>query len=765
MNYEEPETVEEFIAQNIRSKEDKNITLKKNEFESDDEFFSATEEDYEEDINESVETEFTSNQNSTNDQSSIDVPEYIFESENESEEEQVNDEIINEDKYHVQNHSTNKSFRKGPKNQNIPKFLTKKLISLDKPRRKNHNKVETYSDERRQVLNNDIKKRKLPAEKGVVFTEDWAIPRNLGEKTRAGLTTITNRNDPVSKRTRGYKNKRISRIGTSKIRAIYYKDAISNNRNLREKSKYMAAYKTELNNLVKNNVYDPQIQISKEKIEKEKVVPINSLFTVKRDGTYKARIVARGDLQHYTSFNSTDTALLSMESLKLFLSMALDADLHVRTMDISHAFLYAPIEEELYIIHPNNRGSITPLKRALYGLKQSPKNWNDTLRQFLNKFDFYDTEHSPGLFISRDKRKMIAAYVDDTLIAAKNEKEIDEIIKMFKKRFDLKIIGTMKNKKLCTDILGLDLAYDLQNNVATLSLESYIKNMETGYPEITKKKPEEVPHKCKYDFNPKRDKIDSENNQEIEKRIKYCQKITGQLTYLRSRGRMDLGFATAKISRLVQNPHSKVIKGAEKILRYLFAHKSIKTRFVKNTKNNPTITVLTDASNGTEFDDKSRAGIHIWYGENLFLSVSEKSGSVYTSSTEAELWAIYQGLIEALSLQRKIEEIKGYKPGIRIITDSKPSLDILRTIYSKPSQRMIGLKISSIKEIIRKNDAEMRKINSQDNVADQLTKPVSKQDFKELVKVIEGYITPKDLIPMTSQVNLVREVKTEVEPR
>ena len=255
-----------------------------------------------------------------------------------------------------------------------------------------------------------------------------------------------------------------------------------------------------------------------------------------------------------------------MDNPTLRIPIEPDADLHVRTMDISHAFLYAPIEEELYIVHPNNRGSVTPLKRALYGLKQSPKNWNDTLQQFLNKFDFYDTEHTPGLFISRDKRKMIAAYVDDTLIAAKNEKEIEEIIKMFKKRFDLKIIGTMENKKLCTDILGLDLEYDLQSNVATLSLESYIKNMETGYPEIVKMKPEEMPHKCKYGFNPKRDKIDSENKQEIERRIKYCQKITGQLTYLRSRGRMDLGFATAKIATLVQSPHSKVIRGAEKIL-------------------------------------------------------------------------------------------------------------------------------------------------------------------------------------------------------
>lgn len=155
--------------------------------------------------------------------------------------------------------------------------------------------------------------------------------------------------------------------------------------------------------------------------------------------------------------------------------MELDANLHVGTMDISLVFLYAPIEEELYIVHPNNRRTATPLNKALDGLKHPPKNWNDTSRQFLKKYNFYDTEHAPGLFISKDEEKIIAAYVDDTLIAAKNEEEIDKIIRMFQKSFDLKIIGIMNDRRLRTDILGLDLDYDLNKVVATLSLDLTLK--------------------------------------------------------------------------------------------------------------------------------------------------------------------------------------------------------------------------------------------------------------------------------------------------
>lgn len=80
-------------------------------------------------------------------------------------------------------------------------------------------------------------------------------------------------------------------------------------------------------------------------------------------------------------------------------------------------------------------------------------------------------------------------------------------------------------------------------------------------------------------------------------------------------------------------------------------------------------------------------------------------------------------------------------------------------------KNMLGPKISRLKEIIRWNDAEMRKNGGKENVTDQLTKPVLKQDFQKFLKVIDDNIIAKTLIPMTSQVNQIREVKPEVESR
>lgn len=239
--------------------------------------------------------------------------------------------------------------------------------------------------------------------------------------------------------------------------------------------------------------------------------------------------MARGDLQSENTYGDTDTSLLNMESLRLFLIMALEKGMHIyRTMDINHAFLYAPIEEELFIEHPKNRGMVKPLRRALYGLKQSPKNWNDTLRQFMNKNGYLDSFCSPGFYVQEDPNSMVAAYVDDTMIAGYEEDKIDEVIDMFEKEFELKIIGEMKNNILSTDVLGLDLDYDLDRGEATLSLESYIDRMIVDYPEFKNSK-EQTPHKSKYVFHPKKTPVDIKDESEKQEQIHYLQKILGKI--------------------------------------------------------------------------------------------------------------------------------------------------------------------------------------------------------------------------------------------
>ncbi|GMM58474.1 hypothetical protein DAKH74_050910 [Maudiozyma humilis] len=73
------------------------------------------------------------------------------------------------------------------------------------------------------------------------------------------------------------------------------------------------------------------------------------------------------------------------------------------------------------------------------------------------------------------------------MIAAESEEKIDEIIGKFEEEFELKIVGTMNEGILSTDILGLDLDYDRNKGEATLSLESYLNRIAKNYPDLIDK--------------------------------------------------------------------------------------------------------------------------------------------------------------------------------------------------------------------------------------------------------------------------------------
>jgi hypothetical protein len=73
-----------------------------------------------------------------------------------------------------------------------------------------------------------------------------------------------------------------------------------------------------------------------------------------------------------------------MASLRLFLAIATACDLDMCQLDIHTAFLYAPIMEGVYIRQPlgfsDDTSKVCNLKRCLYGLKQSPREFNMLLR-------------------------------------------------------------------------------------------------------------------------------------------------------------------------------------------------------------------------------------------------------------------------------------------------------------------------------------------------------------------------------------------------
>ena len=94
---------------------------------------------------------------------------------------------------------------------------------------------------------------------------------------------------------------------------------------------------------------------------------------------YKARLVAGGFMQEEgVDYTETYSPTVRFESIRMMTAAATSRNMHMEQMDVTTAFPYADLEEEVYLELPEEvfdvdmAGKVLRLIKALYGFKQSP---------------------------------------------------------------------------------------------------------------------------------------------------------------------------------------------------------------------------------------------------------------------------------------------------------------------------------------------------------------------------------------------------------
>ena len=87
---------------------------------------------------------------------------------------------------------------------------------------------------------------------------------------------------------------------------------------------------------------------------------------------------------------------------------------------------------------------VCKLKRSLYGLKQSPRCWNQTLHTQLMEMGFKQTPSEPCIYTSlSDGLCVLAVYADDILFAGKCSKKTAQVKAALARRFRVKNLGEL----------------------------------------------------------------------------------------------------------------------------------------------------------------------------------------------------------------------------------------------------------------------------------------------------------------------------------
>jgi hypothetical protein len=466
---------------------------------------------------------------------------------------------------------------------------------------------------------------------------------------------------------------------------------------------------------------------------------------------FKCRLIALGYRQRKgIDFDDIYSPVTKLKSILIVLSISVQFKMKVVMLDFSSAFMHADIDNDTYITLPQDlaehyynikttKQNIFKLKKALYGLHQSPLLWFKTIITFLISLGYQQCTSDVCVLIKRILNGLIiiTIYVDDTTVSFTQSAEKEWLAdkEKIQNKFRIKDLGDIKSLLKLTII-------QVNPEMIIINQSTYIERLMIEY----------NLQYVKNVNNPATTNTNNElNDQESEKlspaNIKNYQSLIGSLNYISSKTRPDISFSVNQLSRQLVSPTVKHWLIAIRVLIYLHSTKHyglvVKARSSEHTSSTKMVpqkdqlfdlVIYADAAHGNYDTIKyySTLGYTTFFNGNLVSWNTTKAKVVSHSSTESEMYAILEASKEISYFQKLIFELINYNSLITIITDSSTALDLLKSDKQQIKTKHMKIKISYLKDSIEKRHFQIMWVDTKKMIADILTKYVTGSQFQEL---------------------------------
>ncbi|KAJ5137217.1 Reverse transcriptase RNA-dependent DNA polymerase [Penicillium atrosanguineum] len=365
-----------------------------------------------------------------------------------------------------------------------------------------------------------------------------------------------------------------------------------------DKAKWLQAAHKELKNHLSNGTWRI---IDRER--NKKPLTLRWVFRVKDDGTYKARLVVRG-FQQVPGRDFLDVYAVTARpmSFKVFMALYAAYSWDCHHVDVVAAFLNADLKESIQIELPEivkdeHPGKVGLLMRSLYGLRQAPLEWYNTLKGVLLSLGFTRTYADHSVFTHAGKRIYVLVHVDDMLLLSPKG----------------------------TDIVRL--AGDVYP-----SQEAYIDKILSRFT-FSSVKPVPTPFNEKEVLPP----YDS-SAQATPQMVQLYQEQVGSLVWVVVSTRPDVLWAVCKLAKYSHNPASLHFQAVKRVFRYLKGSKRLCLHFSPHPAVGLALFAYVDASWASPHDDNrlSTTGYVFMLAGAAIIWQSKRQTLVTLSSTEAE---------------------------------------------------------------------------------------------------------------------------------
>ena len=407
-------------------------------------------------------------------------------------------------------------------------------------------------------------------------------------------------------------------------------------------------------------------------------------------------------------------------TIRLVLSIAVNNGWQLRQLDINNAFLQGTFTEDVYMAQPpgfldqDKAGFVCKLRKAIYGLKQTPRAWYEELKGFLTTSGFSNSLADTSLFIYKHGSSIIymLVYVDDIIVTGDNAQVVNQFIQCLAARFSLKDLGSL------THFLGIKVQTHSGGGLL-LSQKRYILDLlQRNNMANVKPTPTPLPPGCHLQLNMGVPMADPTT----------YRATLGSLQYL-SLTRPDICFAVNKLSQFMHKPTDIHWQMVKRVLRYLQG--TVQDCLLLHRHSPSSVHAFSDADWGGNKEDLSSTSAYIIYlGRNPISWSSKKQHTTARSSTEAEYRAVVDTAAEISWICSLLTELYfpvNHAPVIYCDNIGATQLSSNPVFHSR--MKHVAIDFHFIRQRVQSGNLRVSHVSSQDQLADVLTKSLSRSQF------------------------------------
>ncbi|KIJ41161.1 hypothetical protein M422DRAFT_172542 [Sphaerobolus stellatus SS14] len=438
---------------------------------------------------------------------------------------------------------------------------------------------------------------------------------------------------------------------------------------------------------------------------------------------YKARLVAKGFTQvKGVDYNEMFAPVVKFTSIRTLLALTTELDLEIHQMDVKTAFLNRDLKEEIYMNLPpgfRKPGVIWKLKKGLYGLKQASREWYKKLCTEFESMGFRRCNSNHAVFIKDDNgiRVVVAVYVDDLLIFSSSIEAVKKVKKDLKGKFEMTDLGEAHW------ILGMEITRDRPSHTLSISQKAYFAEILERFGMSD----------CKPAPTPMEVGVSLRKLSEAEVDSQHYQSAVGSLMYGMIGTHPDVAHSVGVLSQHCATPGEEHEKGNKRVLRYIKGTTDLGLVFIGS--GNTKIEVFIDADWAQDKNNRHSLTGYVCTLAGATISwSSKKQSSTAQSSTEAEYMAATHAAKEALWLRMFMREL-GFEQDspTPLYVDNQSAITLVKNSEFHSRTKHINVRYHFIRENVEDEQIELVYIPTEDQVADALTKGLSKVKLDKFI--------------------------------